>query len=62
MAVIRKGPRDPAFLISDRSEKSMTTEYGLRAFAGLVGGPLITLLGLWFLMELMPRGGSPLSH
>jgi len=62
MAVIRKGPRDPAFLISDRSEKSMTTEYGLHAFAGLVGGPLITLIGLWFLMELMKRGGFSQPH
>jgi len=62
MAVIRKGPRDPAFLISDRSEKSMASEYGLKAFAGLVGGPVIAMFGLWFLVELTKSSGFPQPH
>lgn len=55
-AIIRRGPRDPAFLISDRSERTMTFEYGLRAMAGLVGGPLLTLFCLWCLIELAKSG------
>ena len=58
-AVIRKGPRDPALLISDKSEKSMTMEYGLKAFAGLVGGPLLAMFGLWCLVEMAKTGSVP---
>ena len=61
-AVIRKGRRDPALLISDRSEKSMTTEYGFKAFGGLVGGPLLTMFGLWCLVELAKSGALPLPR
>lgn len=61
-AVIRRGRRDPALLISDHSEKSMTTEYGFKAFGGLVGGPLLTMFGLWCLMELAKSGSLPLSR
>lgn len=58
-AVIRKGPRDPALLISDKSEKSMSTEYGLKAFGGLVGGPLLVMFGLWCLVEMAKNGSLP---
>lgn len=61
-AVIRRGPHDVAFLISERSEKSMTFEYGLKAFGGIVGGPLLTLFGLWCLIELARTGGLGLPH
>ena len=61
-AVIRRDARDAAFLISDRSEKSMTMEYGFKAFAGLVGGPLLTMFGLWCLIELAKSGDLPLPH
>lgn len=60
-AVIRRDKRDPAFLITDRSEKMMTVEYGLKAFGGLVGGPLLALFGLWCLIELAKSGGLPLG-
>jgi len=60
MAVIRKGRQDPVLLISDRSEKSMTMEYGLKAFGGLVGGPLLAMFGLWCLVELAKSGGLSL--
>lgn len=60
-AVIRRGRTDPAFIISDRSEKSMSLEYGLKAFGGLVGGPALALSGLWCLIELAKSGDLPLG-
>ena len=62
MAVIRKGRRDPALLISDKSEKSMTMEYGFKAFGGLVGGPLLAMFGLWCLVELARSGALSLPR
>ena len=59
MAIIRRGPRDPAFLISDKSEKTVSAEYGFKAFGGLVGGPLLAVFGLWCLVELAKSGGLP---
>jgi hypothetical protein len=61
-AVIRRGKDDPVFLISARSEKTMAVEYGLKAFGGLLGGPLLTLFGLWCLIELAKSGGLRLPH
>jgi hypothetical protein len=61
-AVVRRGPKDPAFLISDRSEKTMTLEYGFQAFFGFVGGPLLTLFGLWCLIELAKSGDLPFGN
>jgi hypothetical protein len=55
-AVIRRGPRDPAFLISTTSEKTETFLYGLKAFGGLLGGPLLTVFGVWCLLELAKSG------
>jgi hypothetical protein len=40
----------------------MSMEYGLRAFAGLVGGPLLALFGLWCLTELARSGELPLPR
>lgn len=61
-AVIRRGRQDPTFLISPRSEKSLTAEYGFRAFGGLVGGPLLAMFGVWCLIELARSGGLGLPH
>jgi hypothetical protein len=61
-AVIRRGKDDPAFIISERSEKTMTMEYGFKAFGGLVGGPALALFGLWCLIELAKSGSLPLPH
>lgn len=58
-AVLRRGPKDLAFLISDRSEKTMSLEYGFKALGGLVGGPLLALFGLWCLIELAKSGDLP---
>jgi hypothetical protein len=54
--VIRRGPQDPVFVISPRSEKSMTFEYGLQAVGGLVAAPVATLFGVWCLIELARSG------
>jgi hypothetical protein len=50
--VVRKAPSDPLLLISTQSEKSLSLGYGLQAFGGLVGGPLLTLFGVWCLLAL----------
>jgi hypothetical protein len=55
-AVIRKADGDALFVISGQSEKQMASEFGLKAFAALVGGPLLTLGGAWFLMLLVQSG------
>ena len=54
--VVRRGTQDPVFVISQSSEKTMTFQYGLQAFGGLVGGPLATLFGVWCLLELARSG------
>ena len=54
--VIRRGPRDPAFIISTTSELNETFVYGFKAFAGLVGGPLLAIFGVWCLLELARTG------
>jgi hypothetical protein len=54
--IVRRGPQDPVFVISRDSEKTMELEYGLKAFGGLVGGPLVTLFGVWCLLELAKSG------
>jgi hypothetical protein len=50
--VVRRGTQDPVFVISQSSEKTMAFQYGLQAFGGLAGGPLLTLFGVWCLLEL----------
>ncbi len=50
--VIRKDANDPVFLISPSSERSVATEYLIRAMAGTVLGPAIALGGLAFLLWL----------
>jgi len=54
--VVRRGTQDPVFVISQSSEKTMAFEYGLKAFGGLAGGPLLTLFGVWCLIELARSG------
>jgi E3 Ubiquitin ligase len=55
-AVIRRGPRDPAFIISTTSERMEAMKYGFKAVGGLIGGPLMTVFGLWCLLELTKLG------
>jgi hypothetical protein len=46
--VIRRGENEPTFIISEESERSLMTELGAQLTLQLVGGPLITLLGLGY--------------
>ena len=55
--VIRSGQKGEPYLMSQTSEAGMTLEYGVRAFGGLIGGPLLACFGLWCLLELA-RAGS----
>ncbi len=54
--VIRRGPQDPAFLLSMRSEKTMTLEYGIRGWLSMLAGPAMSLFGVWGLIELAKSG------
>ncbi|HTR97461.1 MAG TPA: GIDE domain-containing protein [Candidatus Acidoferrales bacterium] len=50
--VVRRGPQDPVFVVSPRSEKSMAFEYGWKSLGGLAGGPALALFGMWCLIEM----------
>lgn len=54
--VVRRGAGDPCFLISPGSEKALSAEAALRAFGGVVGGPLVAIFGVWCLLELARSG------
>jgi len=59
-AVIRRGEHEKTFIISQDSERSLTTGLGLKAAAKLIGGPLITLLGLGYWLQAIHSGfGRP---
>jgi hypothetical protein len=55
-AVIRRGPRDPVFLISTRPEREEQLLYGAKAAAGLVFGPLLAWFGIWCFTEMAKSG------
>jgi E3 Ubiquitin ligase len=53
VATIRQGSNEKTFLISQQSERSLTLQLGWTATAKLIGGPLLTLIGLgWWLTRL----------
>jgi hypothetical protein len=54
--LVRRGAQDPVFVISQTSEKLMAVQYGMKAFGGLLGGPPLTLFGVWCLLELAKSG------
>lgn len=54
--VVRRSSSDACYLISPQSEKSMSAEYAIKAFGGLIGGPLATVFGVWCLLELAKAG------
>lgn len=47
-AVIRRGEGEPAFIISQESERSLTFDLGWEAGGRLLGGPALTLYGLGY--------------
>ena len=58
-AVFRRGDSEKTFVISQDSERDLTTGLGLKAFAELVGGPAIGLLGLGFWLHAFGSGAIP---
>jgi hypothetical protein len=54
-AVIRKGEGEPTFVISQESERSLTSELGWEAGARLLGGPALTLYGLGYWLYAMAQ-------
>lgn len=59
-AVVRRGENERTFFISQQSEREVTLQLGLRAVAGLVGGPALTLFGLAY--WLLALQGAPWSR
>jgi hypothetical protein len=47
-AVLRQGEIQDTFIISQQSQRDLTTSLSLRAIAELTGGPLLTLFGLGY--------------
>jgi len=54
--VIRKGQNDPTFVISLESALALEVGLGVRSIAKLIGGPLLTLFGLWYWLEVIRSG------
>ena len=52
-AVIRRGEREPTFIISLDSERSVASQLGLRAAGELVAGPALTLMGLGYWLHAL---------
>ena len=48
--VIRRGTRERTFILSQDSEKSLAFGLGIRSTLWLVGGPIMTVIGLWMLL------------
>src|SRR5262249_35915494 len=59
-AVIRRGDSEKTFVISQDSERDLTTGLGLKAFAKLIGGPAIGLPGLGFWLHVL--GSRAIHH
>ena len=55
-AVIRRGDSEKTFIISQDSERDLTTGLGLRVFGKMVGGPIIGLLGLGYWLYMLALG------
>jgi len=52
-ATIRRGSNEPTFIISQQSERELTLMLALKAFGGMVGGPVAALFGLGFWLEAL---------
>jgi len=55
--IVRLGDSEKVFIISQQSERDLTLVLGLRAWAEMLGGPVLTLGGLgYWLLFLANRG------
>ena len=55
-AVIRRGPHEKTFVISQDSERDITVGLGIKALAKLVGGPALAILGLGYWLHAFSSG------
>ncbi len=56
VAVVRKGENETTFILSQESERALSLDMGIHAVAQLVGGPLLSLFGLgWILLSISTR-------
>lgn len=56
VATVRQGDNERTFLISEQSERTLSTFTGWRAMAEIVGGPLLTLFGLAYWLDTLSHG------
>lgn len=52
-ATIRKGTNESTFIISQSSERELTFMLALKAFGGMVGGPIAAVLSLGFWLSVL---------
>ena len=50
IAVVRRGENEPVFIISQTPERDLAVMLGLKGWVELVGGPLLAIGGLWYLL------------
>jgi hypothetical protein len=58
-AVVRRGENERTYIISQQSERDLTTQLGWQAAVGLVGGPAVTLSGLGYWLLALAAGRWP---
>jgi hypothetical protein len=55
-AVIRQGQDEKTFIVSQQPQSVVEFGLGLHAFAGVLGGPAVTLFGLAWLLDRLSHG------
>ena len=53
MAVVRQGENHDVFIISQQSERQLTTMFAAKAWAGMVSGPVLTVVGLAYWLSFL---------
>ena len=59
VGVVRQGENERTFIISQDSEKGLMLSLGAHALLQLVGGPVLTLLGLGYWLMTLSSGRRP---
>lgn len=56
VATLRRGEHESTFIISQQSERDLSTQLGLKASLELIAGPALTLLGLGYWLYVLQSG------
>ena len=59
VAVVRRGENERTFIISQDSEKGLMLTLGAQALLQLVGGPILTVVGLGYWLMALSSGHRP---